>query len=250
MARITGRTWIFVSHSSEDLLAVRKVRNYLEEKDASPLLFHLLALKDEEEFWPIIENEIQERDFFLLCDSEGARQSTWVQREREAFERFAAKKLKRKFEIRVDAPDLDLASLDAFISATKVFPSFSREDEKQVQPILAALERRGFEIFNDIQDVDPHADFGADLQTAIADVAARGFVVIFLSRSSLNSDWVKLEIEKAAKLRARLIPIMIEPGLPMSSLPVSVTSYRVFDATQGPFADPEALADLLHKEAI
>ncbi len=47
-------TWIFVSHSSEDMKAVRVVRNYLEEKGASPLLFHLMALTTAEEFWPLI----------------------------------------------------------------------------------------------------------------------------------------------------------------------------------------------------
>src|SRR5262245_21003171 len=46
------RAWIFVSHASADLANVRKVRNYLEEKGAAPLLFHLRALTNPTEFWP------------------------------------------------------------------------------------------------------------------------------------------------------------------------------------------------------
>jgi hypothetical protein len=57
---------IFVSHSSKDLVRVRQVRNYLEESDASPISFHLLALQAPEEFWPIIDREIEARNFFPL----------------------------------------------------------------------------------------------------------------------------------------------------------------------------------------
>ncbi len=39
-----GRTLIFVSHASADIKMVRQVRNYLEERDTIPLLFHLVAL--------------------------------------------------------------------------------------------------------------------------------------------------------------------------------------------------------------
>jgi hypothetical protein len=81
--------WIFVSHASDDLVQVRKVRNYLEEKGASQLLFHLLALKEPEEFWPIIAKEIEGRNFFLFCESEIARTREWVRREREAVDAVA-----------------------------------------------------------------------------------------------------------------------------------------------------------------
>jgi len=46
--------WIFVSHASKDLANVRKVRNYLEDKGAAPLLFHLKAMRTPEQFWPLI----------------------------------------------------------------------------------------------------------------------------------------------------------------------------------------------------
>src|SRR5262245_8191750 len=76
--------WIFVSHASDDLERAREVRNYLESKGASPLLFHLKALANPEEFWPIIEREIAARNFFLYCQSAIADKRDWVCREREA----------------------------------------------------------------------------------------------------------------------------------------------------------------------
>lgn len=67
--RSSSHQWIFVSHASEDLPRVREVRNYLEANGASPLLFHLLALDDPAEFWPLIEREITVRNFFLHCET-------------------------------------------------------------------------------------------------------------------------------------------------------------------------------------
>jgi hypothetical protein len=61
MSSTNYRAWVFVSHSSKDLVQVRQVRNYLEERDASPILFHLLALQAPEEFWPLIDREIEAR---------------------------------------------------------------------------------------------------------------------------------------------------------------------------------------------
>ena len=80
------RAWVFVSHSSKDLARVRQVRNYLERKGASPILFHLRALQDPEDFWPLIKKEIAARNFFLYCESPAAAASEWVQREREVVE--------------------------------------------------------------------------------------------------------------------------------------------------------------------
>jgi hypothetical protein len=53
--------WVFVSHSSADLRKVRQVRNFMEDRDAAPILFHLRALTDPERFWPLIELEISAR---------------------------------------------------------------------------------------------------------------------------------------------------------------------------------------------
>src|SRR5215471_4571041 len=113
--------WVFVSHSSADLPKVRQVRNFMEERGAGPILFHLRALTHPETFWPLIEQEIAARNFFLLCDSEAARESPWVQREREAVRRIAASRAIRVRRIGVDAPQLDFARVARFLLNTQVF---------------------------------------------------------------------------------------------------------------------------------
>lgn len=74
--------WIFVSHSHLDLLAVRTVRNELENLGHNPLLFYLKCMEEESGQLPnLIKREIQARNWFVLCESENSRQSSWVKKE-------------------------------------------------------------------------------------------------------------------------------------------------------------------------
>jgi hypothetical protein len=80
MSRPDG-AWIFLSHSTKDWDEVRRVRNLLEEKGHRPLVFFLKCLTEHSELDDLIRREIDARSWFLLCDSESARQSSWVQAE-------------------------------------------------------------------------------------------------------------------------------------------------------------------------
>jgi hypothetical protein len=246
MARVSDRTWIFVSHASADLKAVRQVRNYLEEKDASPLLFHLLALEHEEEFWPVIEREIVARDFFLYCESEAAARSPWVERERAAVAKAQGRKTKRVSAIRVDDGELDLRALDAFIATTRVFPSFKREDKPIVAPFLDELEGRGFEVFNDLEMLVPGDDWQARIVAELDRASTHGWVIAFLSQRSMQSPWVQREIHHAQYLGARFVPVLIDPGLSLATLPPNLRVLHLFDATRDPITAPQRLADELH----
>lgn len=139
------RRWIFVSHASADLKRVRQIRNYLEEKGGSPLLFHLLALSKVDEFWPIIEREIAARNFFLYCESVAAGKSEWVQKEREVVQRIEKPK-PRIGSIQVDGPSLDYEVLDKFLMATKVFATYSHNDAERAAPFLEELDRFGYQL--------------------------------------------------------------------------------------------------------
>jgi hypothetical protein len=249
MARVSNRTWIFVSHASADLKAVRQVRNYLETKDASPLLFHLLALEHEEEFWPIIEREIVARNFFLYCESEAAESSPWVKRERDAVSRAVERSPKRVGSIRVDTGDLDLASLDSFVATTRVFPSFTHHDRDQVRPYLDELVRRGFEVFNDLEMIAPGDDWAALVEAELRRAAENGWVLAFLSQRSMQSPWVQREIQFAMQLGARFVPVRIDPGLSFSALPMPLAMIQIFDATSDPVTAPARLADELHRRS-
>lgn len=237
--------WIFVSHASDDLLQVRKVRNYLEEKGASPLLFHLLALKEPEQFWPIIEKEIEARNFFLYCESETARTREWVRRERAAVDAIAKIKPVRIAAIRVDEPELDLRGLDAFLAIIRVFPSFSHQDREQARPYLDALEDAGFQVFDE-RSLDATVNWQNEIRNELELAARDGWVVAFLSHTSVNSLWVQNELSMAQTLGAKFIPVAIEPNV----IPRGLPAIQIFDGTRDPTEAPKRLlAEMLRRHA-
>ncbi len=232
--------WIFVSHASDDLQRVREVRNYLESKGASPLLFHLMALSDPEEFWPIIEREIAARNFFLYCQSAVAEEREWVRRERAAVDAASKKRPIRIDSVQVDAPELDLNKLDAFLAKTRVFPSFSYPDREIVRPFLVTMARAGFQVFM-LQDLASGTRWPDTIRSELEAAARNGWVVVFLSRAALQSGWVNAEINAGLALGAKFIPVIIENV----SLPPSLAHIQIFDATRDPATAPHRLVDLM-----
>ena len=201
------RAWIFVSHSSEDLGHVRKVRNYLEEAGASPLIFHLLSLKEPEQFWPIIEREISERNFFLYCQSEAAEKSDWVQRERKLVDLARRQRPIRIGQIRVDSGDIDTATLNNFLTKVRVFPSFSNQDRAVVAPFLKALTQNGFMVFSPDQ-IRAGEDWQDRMRSELELASKEGWVVIFISQSSMRQS--KTALRMAQRLGARVVIADIE----------------------------------------
>lgn len=232
--------WIFVSHASDDLLRVREVRNYLENKGASPLLFHLKALAKPEEFWPIIEREIAARNFFLYCESEAAEKREWVRRERAAVEAASQRRPIRVDSVRVDGPELDFAKLDAFLSKTRIFPSYLHRDRETVRPFLMAMERYGFQTFFDMK-IPVAGPWQEIMERELSAAARDGWVVAFLSQFALQSESVNCEIGAGIALGAKFIPVAIEKIV----LPANLAHIQLFDATVDPAAAPERLVELM-----
>ena len=236
--------WIFVSHASSDLARVRAVRNYLESKGASPLLFHLLALDTPEKFWPIIESEIKARNFFLYCESAAASASEWVRRERTAVGEVAKSRAVRIGALRVDGPSLDLTALDDFLRATRVFPSYARADAARVKPFLSALEEAGFSVFRD-DDLTALEDWHNQLQGAMQEAARDGWVVIFVSPAALASRAVMHELQLAHQHEARTIPVLLEM-VDFALVPPYLRDLNFFRAVNDPAQAPMRLvAELL-----
>src|SRR4051794_15227862 len=133
---------IFMSHSQLDLQPVRAVRNELENRGHNPLMFFLRGVDDDAELTDLILREIEARTFFLLCDSENARRSRWVQQEVEM-----VKALPEKLYEQVDlAASLD-EQLDSALELVRrgtVFLSYQRLDMGAVQLVAREFESRGF----------------------------------------------------------------------------------------------------------
>jgi hypothetical protein len=249
VSRSNYHAWIFVSHASDDLVQVRKVRNYLEEKGASPLLFHLLALKEPEEFWPIIAKEIEARNFFLYCESEIAQTREWVRRERAAVDTAAKLKPVRIGAIRVDGPELDLEVLDTFLAKIRVFPSYSGADSEHVQPYLDALKEAGFQVFEE-RNLAAGVDWRNEIENEMKLAALDGWIVAFLSPSSLESDWAQSELSMARILGGKFIAVAIANVIPHDLSAIGLSDIHIFDGTRDPTGTPKRLvAEMLRRRA-
>lgn len=204
--------WVFVSHSSVDLKPVRIVRNYLEEKGAAPILFHLKALERPDEFWPLIEREIQARNFFLYCDSPSARRSEWVSRERRAAASLSKEQRIKVGVVDVGRSEIDHAGLDAFLKETRVFASYAIADKAKVMPYIDALEAADFQVFDQRRDMSI-GDFRRQLPAAMSQAAAGGTVVAFISTESLRSAYAQMEVKYALDQNARVMPVLLDQHL-------------------------------------
>ena len=220
------KKWIFVSHASSDIKHVRKVRNYLERKGASPLLFHLLSLSHPEAFWPIIRDEISARNFFLYCDSEKARDREWVLRERAEVAKIAKSRPIRIGQIRVDTPKLDRSGLNRFLSDLRVFLSYSRHDADRVMPFVSALDSAGFQISR-----GDGLSFGDEWMEAVSSkilqFAQDGWVLVFITSRTQSSSWVAVEFRSALKAQAKIVPVLFEK----IEVPYQYSHLQIFDAT-------------------
>lgn len=210
MAEQDNVAWVFVSHSNEDLPAVRRVRNYLEDRGAAPLLFHLRSLTHADEFWPVIEREILARNFFLYCESDAAERSEWVQRERDAIARATDTSGRRIGRVRVDQGELDRTALDEFLADTRVFLSYGRADTERVRPFADALMTAGFELPPEINAGD---DYRYSVTKHIREAAQNGWVLVFLSGDSLRNGWIARELVLADTYNARIIPVSLDSDI-------------------------------------
>ena len=80
--------YVFISHSHQDIVKVRQIRNAMEEEGFEPLCFYLKCLSDEDEIEDLIKREIDAREWFVY-----ARASGWVRKEREYIASLGSKQI-------------------------------------------------------------------------------------------------------------------------------------------------------------
>lgn len=233
--------WVFVSHASADIQRVREVRNYLEARGASPLLFHLLALKAPDEFWPLIDREIQASNFFLYCDSPAAATSTWVQKERAAVELAMQQSPKRVGRVAVDGGSIDKAALDAFLSKCRVFLSHTHADRERVAPFARALKSAEFGVFDAFANIDIGENWSKRIEQELNAAAENGWVLIFLSSSSKHSRFVDHETRLAMRTTEKIVPVLLDDV----ELPQPLRHLKCLDAFSIPEKAPSVLIDML-----
>ena len=234
--------WIFLSHSTKDWTEVRRVRNLLEERGHRPLVFFLKCLSDHEELSELLKREIKARTWFLLCDSENARLSSYVQEEIAYIEDMQgnySEVIHLNDEIKKQ-----IERIDRLCKRLTVFLSYSRKDEEIAIRIQEALVRQDYSVWCD-QDIPAGADFSQEIQSRLDPAIERGFVLLLLSPNYWASGFCLNELNYAMQKsfgsgKANIVPILL-PGVqgPPSALPgslqLSLAGVQMFDFSRGDF---------------
>ena len=197
--------YVFISHSHQDIEKVRKIRNAMEEQGFEPLCFYLRCLTDDDEVEGLIKREIDAREWFVYIDSENARRSKWVKKERDYIQSIGDKKiLIIDLDKNYDATDIS----NRLLNSMRVFLSYAKRDEKIVSKIRKKLIDRDLKVFSSKEifcgtEIEMVRD---ELEMA----AQYGCVLIFLTKETLNSEWIMSETVSAITKNALIIPVLVD----------------------------------------
>ena len=180
--------WVFLSHSNKDYEKVRQIRNLLEEQNLRPLMFFLQCLNDDDEINELIKREIDCRTRFILCDSEEARKSKWVQREVEYI-----KSKDRMYETIDLSKSLDeiKEDLQQFITKTRIFVSYNREEIALAKEFALRMSKYDFSVFMDMlwDYTQPYIqDYANETIKQLDSSAMDGFVIAFINERAYRQD--------------------------------------------------------------
>ena len=226
--------WIFVSHSTRDLVAVRRIRNALEERNANPILFFLKQEVPNDLLRRFITGEIDARNFFLLCDSDNARHSDYVQFE---VEHVGKKEYIRRVTVDLARPwEEQIEKIERLLSNATAFISYAHADRNRVQPFIDFLVSEDFAIFDPVKDnrldelwIDP-------IRRAIDEAGRGGNFIQFLTQRSLQSRWVAAEfltfLQLSGGVASGRAPVLVslEP-IQSLALPPQLAIHQIIDTT-------------------
>jgi hypothetical protein len=204
--------YIFLSHSHKDFPKVRQIRNTLEKCGFEPLCFYLKCLDDDSEIEDLIKREIDAREWFIYVDSENARNSKWVTLEREYINRTNQKKI-----LRFELDDLDAAgeTVEKISRNLRVFLTHSHADRIVADKIKKKLIQKDFLVFDEknINSIDRYEE---SVVNFIAQLGQEGCVIALISEKSVQSNFVKRELNYAIQCNCNVIPVFLgKPEIPL-----------------------------------
>lgn len=121
---------------------------------------------------------------------------------------------------------------------TSVFFSYSRVDQQQALPIIAAIERAGYKVWWDGM-LEGGTSFLETTEQALESAKA---VVVLWSATSISSHWVRDEA-MSGRVRERLIPLSLDGTVP----PLGFRQVQVIDFLNWKDSDHEPVVQELHR---
>lgn len=110
-----------------------------------------------------------------------------------------------------------------------IYIGYSRKDREVVFQYIERLREEGHEVWVDDQNIEAGAaDWWSQIQAAIAEADA---YILFLSLASVESQWIRTELNFALNNHKPVIPVLLE-HLPLQFLPMQIANIQYVDATQ------------------
>lgn len=206
--------WIFLSHSTKDWDQVRKVRNLLEDQKHRPLMFFLKCLNEENEIGGLIKREIDARHWFLLCNSKNAKASRWVDAEMTYIKSLTGKRYE---EIDLDQEiETQVERINRLCKRATVVISYAWENRDMALSLMKDLEEKDLGVFT-MERLAPSVDWEKEFSRAVSEAAARGYVLVLLSKAAMRNPSFVRELDRIVRiamntpLKGNILPIGLDP---------------------------------------
>ncbi len=112
------------------------------------------------------------------------------------------------------------------MSKPYLFVAYAREDSRLVEPVVSRLNRMGIETWMDIKDLQPGQTWRVAIQDALEGAIG---MLVFVSRASMKSEYIRREIEAAARgTKYLIIPVILEQA---ADLPEALQTRQWLDLT-------------------
>lgn len=93
---------------------------------------------------------------------------------------------------------------------SEVFISYSQEDFKTADSIVAVLEKLGIKYFRDVK----HIEWGRSISDEVRGALERSTaILVILSPASIKSQWVPYEVGYGRALHKRVLPFLTHPSI-------------------------------------
>ena len=114
-----------------------------------------------------------------------------------------------------------------------VFVSYASADLRAVEPLVEGLERDGFACWYSKRDIEPGANYGDAIVSAL--LSARVMLLVFSAHSNESSE-VKKEVALASQRKIPVVPVRIEDVAPSGAFVYELVTRQWIDL----FADRAA----------
>lgn len=242
-----GGCWIFLSHSSRDIMKVRIIRNEFEKHGQNPLTFHLRCLNADteegrKELDSLIKREIDAREWFVFCESEAAANSEYVQMEKAYIIASGKKKI---WSIDMTLPIEKLIDkVNDICTQIKVYISHRKRKYNVAHMLEEELVKRDFDVWTD-NWLTPGEQFQQKMSKEIEEAAQYGFLVAIISDDFAHSFQATFEVPYAISKGAKIIPLVLGD----TEIPDIFRKYRCYRIPNAPKeSDMFLIAELIETE--